>query len=1097
MGQEESEEVHKPRRIPTPILPSRDEVDEHNVTHVPYRNWCPHCIRGRGRDLDHRRSVEEGRRVLEFSFDYCFMGDSGEERITILVGRERSTGMSMATVVPAKGGSGQFAVLKVLKFIRLCGAEESDIILKTDQEPAIEVLVKDIVKARGAVGTVVEKSPVGSSGSNGVVERAVQSVEGVIRTLKSACEARWDIALKPGARTIVFLTEYAAYLLNKLEVGKDGKTAWERSRGKKGVVMAVEFGERVLWRVKPAGRMAKLNPRWEYGVFVGVRPESGEVLVATKEGLQTVRAVRRLPMSERWSANNSDYIRHLPGDRPADEDMPDEAEEKEETGQRDGGAEAQQDGGGEGPRVVVVNTRATLPKEFYIKRRDVEVHGMTRSCAGCRTMFGGGTRQSHNAECRERFRQLMQGEDRVRRMEVKRKHFLDRAAEDEQRRLDKKQRKEEKKAAKGRKRTAVDEDLDAERLARAEPAEGEEDGDRQAAREGGEGGDGRAGSSGDGDGRPGSSGDGGGPSGGRGGGDGDMEVNGEGGGMEIGAVMRGNAYWDDVRGGWLDKAKVYEARMEELGFMQREHLWDVVPRSRAAGHRVVSVRWVDTNKGTDERPDIRCRLVARDFNSGTDRDREDLFAATPPWELKRLLLSHAADREGGGSRKVMLVDVKKAHLYPLCQEEVYIELPEEVGAGPACVGRLRRMLYGLRAAAATWENHYASKLEEIGFKRGVATPVAFHHRERGLSVVVHGDDFTFTGDDAALEWVLRHMKSWYQLKLRAKLGAGVKDDKEAVLLGRILRWHEWGITCEADPKYREKIMAELGLSEDSKSLGAPGTREEDAKVEEFAAWMGDDTKYRAIVAIVNYLAVDQPDLQFASKEACRDMSAPSPQSWAKLKRIGRYLVGRSQVVWRFPWKKGPGGWKVTVDSDWAGDRVTRRSTSGGVIRLGDHCLKTWSSTQSSPALSSCEAEYYAMVDGATRMLGLEEAARELGIVGTGVDLETDASAAKSYASRRGAGRIRHIEVKYLWLQKAVADGRFRLVKLLGTENPADVLTKYKTLAEARGLLRPVGVELVGRSGPEQTEENGYTSCSEWIRLSAGQQWADVEEEEWR
>ena len=127
-----------------------------------------------------------------------------------------------------------------------------------------------------------------------------------------------------------------------------------------------------------------------------------------------------------------------------------------------------------------------------------------------------------------------------------------------------------------------------------------------------------------------------------------------------------------------------------------------------------------------------------------------------------------------------------------------------------------------------------------------------------------------------------------------------------------------------------------------------------------------------------------------------------------------------------------------------------------------------------------------MVDGATRVLGLEEAARELGIEGTGVDLETDASAAKSYASRRGAGRIRHIEVKWLWLQKAVADGRFRLVKLVGTENPADVLTKYKTFAEARDLLRSVGVGLVGRSSRDSTEENGGPSSCGWLCLGSGQ-----------
>ena len=219
------------RNIGDPRLPTQKEVDEHNVTHVPYRNWCPHCIRGRGRDLDHRRSVDAERRMLEFSFDYCFMGDSGDERITILVGRERSTGMSMATVVPAKGGTGQFAALKVLEFIRLCGAEEADIIVKTDQEPAIDILIKDVVKARGAVGTVVEKSPVGSSGSNGVVERAVQSVEGVIRTLKSACEARWNITLKPRARTIVFLTEYAAYLRGERRQDRMGTISGEKGGG--------------------------------------------------------------------------------------------------------------------------------------------------------------------------------------------------------------------------------------------------------------------------------------------------------------------------------------------------------------------------------------------------------------------------------------------------------------------------------------------------------------------------------------------------------------------------------------------------------------------------------------------------------------------------------------------------------------------------------------------------------------------------------------------------------------------------------------------------------------------------------------------------
>ena len=135
--------------------------------------------------------------------------------------------------------------------------------------------------------------------------------------------------MKPGEKTVLFIAEYASYLVNKLEVGKDGKTAWERSRGKRGVVMAVEFGEKVLWRVKQSGKLAKMSPKWELGVFVGVRAESGEVWVATPEGIHTVRAVRRLPREKRWGADNRDYITHVPwnrsGDDPhADGDMPPE-----------------------------------------------------------------------------------------------------------------------------------------------------------------------------------------------------------------------------------------------------------------------------------------------------------------------------------------------------------------------------------------------------------------------------------------------------------------------------------------------------------------------------------------------------------------------------------------------------------------------------------------------------------------------------------------------------------------------------------------------------------------------------------------------------
>ena len=85
---------------------------------------------------------------------------------------------------------------------------------------------------------------------------------------------------------------------------------------------------------------------------------------------------------------------------------------------------------------------------------------------------------------------------------------------------------------------------------------------------------------------------------------------------------------------------------------------------------------------------------------------------------------------------------------------------------------------------------------------------------------------------------------------------------------------------------------------------------------------------------------------------------------------------------------------------------------------GDHCIKAWSSTQGAVALSSAEAEFYAMVDAVIKAKWMATVARELGMgkLNPNLVLDTDSSAAKSFVARRGLGRMRHIEVRDLWLQ---------------------------------------------------------------------------------
>ena len=150
--------------------------------------------------------------------------------------------------------------------------------------------------------------------------------------------------------------------------------------------------------------------------------------------------------------------------------------------------------------------------------------------------------------------------------------------------------------------------------------------------------------------------------------------------------------------------------------------------------------------------------------------------------------------------------------------------------------------------------------------------------------------------------------------------------------------------------------------------------------------------------------------------------------WQKLKRLGRYLLDKPMVVVRFRRQNWNGEIVVWSDSDYAGCKRTRKSTSGGVIMLGEHTIKSWSNTQAVIALSSGEAEYYAMVKASSVAIGTREIMRDLGIPTSGIRVKTDATAAKGIASRSGLGKVRHIEVSQLWLQEKVADGKICIEK---------------------------------------------------------------------
>ena len=1326
-----------------PDQPTLEELRCHYITHLPYRSWCPHCIRGRGLSMPHFRSDDGADGMPTIGIDYCFMGDREHEApgtLPILVGRDMRSKHTWSTCVPCKG-SDAWVVTEMVKLLDHLGYKRIN--FKSDQEPAILDLKKK-VKAEWAGEIVTEESPVADSQSNGGIERAVQSVEGQVRVMKDALEAKIGEKIPPTAKILAWLVKYSGFLLSCYEVGKDGRTAFERLKGKPMRKELVEFGEQVLYKKVMHKHLGKLTAKWGMGTFLGVREDSLEYLVGTDEGVLKARSIHREPEAARWNAEAVLGICGVPWrpveDQGAGEQVPYEIIRAEPL--------IDQPMLPPRPRAPEV-----VPRRAYVTKQDMRTHGHTQGCPGCDShRLGYKQRRAHTEGCLRRFAEqwaaTQDGQQKVQR-HAERVAIRGEQHAPQERDLPPQQLSQERDLKISQNRDDVEQPQPA--LLEQQPQRhrirdiiGEwdrmQEAQHQAAAANADDGDtmmddvaaavpsasqaasssqptamdtatekrGRAdmeteeemmeqeleagrsriadveqvqqlssllkgfnvsevysppriapaasqwgfqpGVSMDlrtgwdftkathrnaakkllRDGQPalliGSpvctpfsrlqslnkartdpavreknlqegighmkfcvelynmQADKGGyflhehPEGAaswnldfmqklrRRTGIGEVTAHqcafgltskddlGEGlvlkptrflsnsaevlqslnrkcsncqaGAVKhrhvhllngraaaaavyppglIAAVLEGiskqitkdygvslNTVEDtnrerenhvheepdlekfpdanhDIEQGELDWDLVIEARKEELREFRRIGVWSIVPEAECwatTGRGPIGGRWVDVNKGDKNNPDYRSRYVAQEIKDYQDTD---MFAPMPPLEAKKALFSLMASEKhkSGKPYNLGFLDIKKAYLYAAARRAVYVKLPPEE-AVPGHCAKLNVSLYGTRDAARNWEETYTKALRGLGFIQGRACPCAFYNPVKDCRIIIHGDDFTVLGLDEDILWLQKELNNTFPTKLRGILGTSDQHQKEIRILNRVLRITTGGLEYEPDVRHVETIIQELGL-QGSNGVNTPGTKQ---KFEEEPRYLDAEqaTRYRGLVARANYVAQDRADIQFAVKELARSASSPTAESWAALKRLGRYLVSHPRAITKFDWQESMPGITVEADSDFAGCAATRKSTSGGVIRLGRHVIKTWSSTQSLIALSSGEAEYYALVKGACQGMGIKSLMLDLGY-NLNINMKTDSSAAFGIAGRTGLGKTRHIQVNQLWVQEKVRSGDITLMRIPGIENPSDICTKHvdaQTLARCAAKLGLVFAEGRAASTPEGT-----------------------------
>ena len=227
-------------------------------------------------------------------------------------------------------------------------------------------------------------------------------------------------------------------------------------------------------------------------------------------------------------------------------------------------------------------------------------------------------------------------------------------------------------------------------------------------------------------------------------------------------------FYDDVSGLPLKTDLVCKARKLEMKYFVDKAVY--TKRSRAwakhSGHKFIDRKWIDVNKGDDQQPDYRPRLVARELK-GHD-ERPDLFAGTPPVESLRYVISSCATTKNKVQEQhvLMINDVRKAYFYAVARRTLCIEIPEEdlEDGDEEKVGVLNLSMYGTRDAAQNWSEEYAEQLRKIGFLQGKASACHFLHVARNIKTTVHGGDFLSEGPPSQLKWMRAKLETFYDIK---------------------------------------------------------------------------------------------------------------------------------------------------------------------------------------------------------------------------------------------------------------------------------------------------------------------------------------------
>ncbi len=431
------------------------------------------------------------------------------------------------------------------------------------------------------------------------------------------------------------------------------------------------------------------------------------------------------------------------------------------------------------------------------------------------------------------------------------------------------------------------------------------------------------------------------------------------------------------RGLWI------EAAQKEYDSLISKHTWHLEPLP--PGRHALTGKWVLTKK-LNEKGEIsryKARWVVRGFEQKHGVDYFDTFAAVVKAPTYRVLFALVALYDWDCDH----IDLETAFLNsPLPEEEqVFMQQPvgfeKKLADGTLLVCRLQRTLYGLKQSPQYCYQTLKAALIKMGLTRLESDHCVFIGLAKGplkgVIVLVYVDDLLITcRNSSTISLVKNGLQTSFNIKDMGpvKFFLGVKVDRDHP---------NQTITLYQDT-YIHKVLERFGLSECRPTKTPISVGHNLHQADDGFQHDGQLAKhYQMLIGSTMYAMIQmRPDIDYAIGVLSRFAHRPTIEHMTAGKHLLRYLARTKNAGLQYNFQGAPEsrrelGLVAYTDSDWAGDQLTRRSTSGYVVQAGGGSLIWCSGLQATVALSSCEAEYYGLTNVTKEAIWLQNLLTEL------------------------------------------------------------------------------------------------------------------------